>query len=74
MTDLTATCRCCRLGSAWRAPIRLLCGGRKKRRKREWEGVEAWQEEDLQIEADQTAAWLADDGRQLLHVKLPARL
>ena len=26
-----------------------------------------------QIEADQTAAWQADDGRQPLHVKLPAR-
>jgi hypothetical protein len=66
------TCRCCRLGSAWRAPIRLLYGGRKKRRNREWERDEAWREEDRQIEADQTAAWLADDGRQPLHVKLPA--
>jgi hypothetical protein len=47
--------------------------GRKKRRKREWERDEAWREEDLQIEADTTAVWLADDGRQPLHVKLPAR-
>jgi hypothetical protein len=55
------------------APILRWCGGRKKRRKREWERDEARREEDRQIEADQTAAWLADDGRQPLHVKLPAR-
>jgi hypothetical protein len=54
--DLAArstTCRCCRLGSAWRTPECDGCGRKKKRRKREreWERDEAWREEDRQIEA-----------------------